>query len=381
MDIQPDDRVILGGMAGPTTDSALVAVRLEDDGNLDPSFAEAGVATVDLGTSNDETKVVRMLADGRILLAAERRDPSGGTVAAGLARLLPSGLLDASFGTGGIELIDEGADRDIINGAVVLADGSVRVSGQHRQPTSIFDLQVRGLLSDGAPDPSFGAGGVMSIDWFGSEEFGGCIIAGPEGTLLVPGDAYRTGPSFDFALARVLADGSLDPTFADSHNLPGRIATDFYGDSDFCNAVAPQAGGKSVCGGYATGPDGRHFALAHYLASGALDPMFADQGKLVIAMGTDDEIRSLVSLADGRLVCGGGAVNAQGDRDFAVALLTRDGVLDESFGVGGKALIDLSAGHDDAIHAMAVDSAGRLVAFGETSNGSDNDFAVIRLLL
>ncbi|MEK7705430.1 MAG: hypothetical protein AAB426_10760 [Myxococcota bacterium] len=382
MDIQPDGRIVMGGMAGPATDSALVAVRLDHDGNLDPAFGEAGVAWVDLDAWNDETKVVRALADGRLLLAGLRTQPSGAPTTTGAARLLPSGLLDAEFGDAGIELFDEGSDIDIANGAVVLGDGALRLAGQWRpNATSTCDLRVRGLLADGAPDPSFGAGVPVAIDWFGFDEFGGCVVAGPAGTLLVPGETYHGALSFDFAVARVLADGSLDPTFADTNNLPGRIATDFFGNADFCIAIALQSDGKIVCGGYATGPDGRHFALARYMPSGALDTAFADQGTLVIAMGTDDRISAIVSVPDGRLVCGGDGLNAQGDRDFAVAVLSRDGVLDESFGVGGKALLDLSAGYDDAIRAMAVDSLGRLVAFGETSNGANNDFAVIRLLL
>jgi len=384
MDLQPDGRIVFGGMSAPAAGGALGVIRLDVDGHLDPSFAAAGVALVHLDAGSDVTKVVRVLDGGRILLAGARTAVAGTPITTGLARLLPSGALDPAFGTAGIELIDAGAgaDIDIANGALGLANGGLRLAGQQRLPPSpTLNLFVRGLLAQGAPDPSFGAAGAVSIDWFGGDEFGGCVAEGPGGTLLVPGTALHDPHGFDFAVARLLAHGALDPSFIDANALPGRVATDFYDGDDFCAVVIVQAGGKIVCGGYATGPAGRHSALVRYLPSGALDPSFGDGGKLVVAMGADDEVLTLVSLRDGRLVSGGSARNARGDRDFAIAVLSQDGVLDASFGSGGKALLDLSAGRDDGIYALALDALGRLVAFGQTSNGANNDFAVLRLLL
>jgi len=51
--------------------------------------------------------------------------------------------------------------------------------------------------------------------------------------------------------------------------------------------------------------------------------------------------------------------------------------LDPAFGENGIVLTDIRNG-DDHAYALTIQPDGKIVAAGNTNNGSDNDFAIIR---
>src|SRR5262249_36161184 len=54
------------------------------------------------------------------------------------------------------------------------------------------------------------------------------------------------------------------------------------------------------------------------------------------------------------------------------------GRLDSTFGVDGKVITDFGSGGDDFARAIAIQSDGRIVAAGQSSNGTDDDVALAR---
>jgi uncharacterized delta-60 repeat protein len=386
LDVQPDGRIVFGGIGGSATDSDFVAVRLTEAGQLDPTFGGgAGMAVVDLGTPQDTLEFVRLRANGNILLAGS----SGASVASqapSAVQLKPDGTRDLAFGSGGQRIMQTGYAFSIINGGLVLADGRLRFGGQGRKTdSSPWDLLVLGLASDGADDPSFlGASGLVAIDFFGSDEFGGSVVGTPGSRMLVSGSTFSTVTGgFDFALARVGEDGAPDPAFGTGAPL-GRVSTDFAGATDRCAVVAQQPDGKVLCAGLSTDAAGKEdFALARYLPDGSLDLSFgspARNGKAVIDMGGVIEVmRSLVVLPDGRIVCGGTSQTPRGDTDLALCVLSADGLPDPRVGVAGKVFIDVKGGQDDTLHGLALDGQGRILGLADT-RGASSDFVVIRLI-
>ena len=63
--------------------------------------------------------------------------------------------------------------------------------------------------------------------------------------------------------------------------------------------------------------------------------------------------------------------------DFALIRYYPNGTLDPSFGEGGKVMTDIRNG-DDQANAIAIQTDGKIVAAGNSNNGSSNDFAIIR---
>ena len=96
--LDPAGKAMLGGVVGGTN---MGTIRLTASGALDPTFGAAGLATTDFDNRNDEGNVLFVQPDGSILVAgtASNGIPTDGRIA--VARHLPDGALDGTFGSGG----------------------------------------------------------------------------------------------------------------------------------------------------------------------------------------------------------------------------------------------------------------------------------------
>ena len=108
--IQSDGKIVLGGFAqvSATGDFDFAAARLTTDGELDTSFSTDGKKTIPFnqgGSDNDIANGVVIQTDGKIVLFghALRTDPANTDFA--VARLDEDGQLDTSFATGGLKTV------------------------------------------------------------------------------------------------------------------------------------------------------------------------------------------------------------------------------------------------------------------------------------
>jgi uncharacterized delta-60 repeat protein len=130
----------------------------------------------------------------------------------GLVRLLPDGTLDTSFGGDGIVSSDFGAIETGFS-VILLPDGRLVVAGARTlmaTPTSPVDIALARYLPDGSVDTTFGTGGVV-IASMSPVEWATQLMRLPDGKLLAAGSIFRK--KGDFLLARFLPDGVLDTTF------------------------------------------------------------------------------------------------------------------------------------------------------------------------
>ncbi|MEJ7665423.1 MAG: FG-GAP-like repeat-containing protein [Hymenobacter sp.] len=67
------------------------------------------------------------------------------------------------------------------------------------------------------------------------------------------------------------------------------------------------------------------------------------------------------------------------DYDFAVVRYNTNGSLDTSFNGTGKVITPIGSSGDRA-SSVAIQPDGKIVAAGQSSNGSDHDFALVRYL-
>ena len=211
----------------------------------------------------------------------------------------------------------------------------------------------------------------------------------PDGKLVLAG--YCNGPAnLDFCAARLMPDGSLDPTFIGPNgNGSGKVIFDVGNASDFVSAVAVQPDGKIVMAGSCSNGSNSDFCLARLNIDGSFDTSFngpggAGSGKFLVPIGaSDDYITAMVLQPDGKIVvvgyCFVGGIN-----NFCTARLTVNGSLDASFAGpggngGGKFIFAVGSSNDYAL-AVARHSSGEIViAGGCVSAMSDVDFCVARL--
>jgi len=102
--------------------------------------------------------------------------------------------------------------------------------------------------------------------------------------IVVAGFAVdSSGRSYDFALVRHNADGSLDTSFNDG----GKVTTPIGNGDARCEAIALQKDGKIVAAGWASNGEDNDFAVVRYNSGGKLDTSFNSTGKVTTAVGTN----------------------------------------------------------------------------------------------
>ena len=184
----------------------------------------------------------------------------------------------------------------------------------------------------------------------------------------------EVGLSPDFALARYNANGSLDNAFGSF----GRVATDIAsGSQDAAIGMVLQPDGKIVTAGYAViNTSSAQIALVRYNSNGTLDPTFGTNGKVTTSIGLAISYGfSLALQTDGKMIVAGAALIGA-SAEFAAARYRTDGSLDDSYGFGGKVVVDFGDNGANLAYTVALDSMSRAVIAGD-ANGV---FGVARLL-
>jgi uncharacterized delta-60 repeat protein len=194
-DVTPDGKVVLVGQAAvglgpypngrpyfPSPIYKGVMVRLNPDGNLDPTFGSGGRLVDPLGQSSS-LSAVRVLPTGQYLVAGNGGDPYGGVA----GRVNPDGTLDATYGSAGV-------GRAVDGKPAILPDGRVVFSGSIISPGT-----VNRLTQGGQVDPGFGSSRETSVS-----AFAGPGSADPAGRPLL--FAAPAGSTTSSTVARLLGD-------------------------------------------------------------------------------------------------------------------------------------------------------------------------------
>ena len=243
--VQPDGKIVVAGFATNASgvDSDFALVRYNPDGSLDTTFGTGGIVTTDLGTQDDDARAVAIQPDGKIVVVGNTSDNIA------LARYKPDGSLDPTFGSAGVTISALGTN--VANGVALTSNGGIRIAG-----TRGGDFMVAGFDANGALDPTFGSGGVVTTDISGGDDFAEDLTVDAAGRIIVVGRA-TSSTILDMALARYTADGTLDTTFATN----GIITADFHGRGEFGEDVAVDSQGRIVAAGYTANGADIEFAL------------------------------------------------------------------------------------------------------------------------
>lgn len=197
----------------------------------------------------------------------------------------------------------------------------IKILAAARVPSTVasnFDFALFRYDADGSLDSTFGTGGKVTTDFgSGSDDVPAALALEPSGRVVVVGGSNAAGNG-DFALARFRSDGSLDSSFGTG----GRVLTGFdSGSSDRATAVSVQRDGHIVTAGGSNATGTFDFALARYKANGSLDPSFGSDGEVLTGFGTSGfDIASGVAIGPDRKIVAAGFSNANASDDFDFAL-------------------------------------------------------------
>jgi uncharacterized delta-60 repeat protein len=249
--VQPDGKIVVAGLAVGASgiDSDFAIVRYNADGTLDTSFGTGGVVTTDLGTRGDDVRAVAVQPDGRIVAAGSADEDIA------LARYLPDGELDGTFGHGGSTITDLGSD-DVANGVALTQAGDIVIAGFTLGPKVNRDFLLARYLADGNLDTTFGDRGTVKTDVGGGDDFAENLAVDAAGRIVLVGRA--TSPTIlDLAVIRYQPDGTLDAGFEGD----GILTADFHGRGEFGQDLAIDGDGRIVAAGYTANGSDTEFAL------------------------------------------------------------------------------------------------------------------------
>ncbi|HYV93556.1 MAG TPA: T9SS type A sorting domain-containing protein [Chitinophagales bacterium] len=316
--IQTDGKIVVCG----TMDHEFLVARYNSNGTPDNSFGASGKTVVDMSPGNAYGNIAFDLAiqpDGKIIAAGYSSPVYDDDFA--LIRLNSDGTLDNTFSGDGMLNADLGGN-EYGNALALQPDGKIIMVGNQLNNSS--DVAVARFNADGTFDNTFGNGGIVITDVFGSDDEGTNVLVQDDGKILVIGDAYNTTALIDLLLIRYNADGTPDNTFGGGDG----IATSDVMNNAYAwgTAAVIQPDGKIVATGYRSPPNSfaYDFGTARFSADGILDPTFGTNGWVVTDVGTQDNQAYDVALQDDGKVVIAGVANILGDEDFVVVRYIND---------------------------------------------------------
>jgi hypothetical protein len=285
-----------------------------------------------------------------------------------------AGNLDPSFGAGGKITTDFFGDRDRANAMALQSDGKIVVAGSALN-MGMGDFALARYNPDGSLDMSFGVAGKVTTDFFGFFDEARAVAIQSDGKIVAAGVTFSNDTFTDLALARYNSDGSLDTSFGTA----GKVTLGFPMTNERANAVALQGNGKILVAGVLfTNTLSANFLIARYNSDGSLDTTFGTAGQVSTDfLHNADEANALVLQSDGKIVAAGYARDISLGPQFALARYKGDGSLDTTFGMAGKVVtyyLITRVAYDYEIKSVALQSDGKIVAAGFLTSPSFGPF-------
>ena len=413
--IQSDGKIVLGGAAN----SDFGLVRFNTDGSLDTTFDGDGKVTTNINGS-DQIFGLAQRSDGTIVAAGTG---NGGLA---LARYTSQGALDVSFDGDGKATFSI-ASSSQINAISLQSDEKIVFAGTSSDSLNAGDVVFGRFNSNGSIDTTFNGvgygskgitpgsaritsslqlsdgrvllGGFLveinsniagrravwrlladgSLDTSfgtGGVSLGTSLLQTAVSSLLVQGDGkILVLDSTQSRVTRLNADGSVDTSFGAGGTLA--FVPTYFTSPNGASSMALLGDGKILIAGAKlnSGTSLNEFAVVRVTSAGAIDTTFDSDGLVTIDVGAGADFgRTIAVQSDGKVLVGGYASNGTND-DFALVRLNADGTLDTSFGGTGKVVKALGSGADQA-RSMVLQDDGKIVLAGQSSS----DFGLVRFL-
>ena len=338
----------VGRWSGPNLDGPLWSLDVQDD---DAIVFGGGVEYCYFGCYYLSDFTDRLLPDGTIdpgFAAASLAETvvydtalqgDGKVVAVGTVgspgsrlqayRLLPNGSLDAGFGVGGrVVVADKDGSTTSGSSVIVDPDGRIVVAGRRGS-----GLLVARLLADGALDPAFGIGGVHVGSATGNVN---SSLSYRARVVRAPGGGYRVMANVgaDCAVVGLTQAGVLDAGFG---NAGVAVVARVNSNPVTCSSMAIDATGRLLLGGKSPGAGGSNGHVARMLANGTQDPGFS----AAPIPAQFSEVTALTVGPTGSIFVAGR--ERTGFAGATVVRMLADGALDPLYGRAGSSRIELNA--------------------------------------
>ncbi len=309
--LQPDGKIVVAGFCRGASNDDFCLARYQANGTLDPSFNSTGKVISPIASSKDVGKAIALQPDGKIVVAGHCLNGSNWDFC--LARYLVNGALDLSFNTTGKVISHIGSSPNYVFTIALHPDGKIAVAG-YCWNGSNYDVCLARYLPNGTLDASFGSSGKV-ISHIDSYSRGGNAIAlQSDGKIVFAGNCLN-GSNWDFCLARYLANGMPDAGFGSD----GKAISPIRSSDDLAFAIALQPDGKMVVAGYCGVHTKYNLCVARHKSDGTLDTSFGKGGTVISPIGTVDGRYQAIALQPDDKIVLAGFCSSDRTYDFCLA--------------------------------------------------------------
>ncbi len=305
--LQPDGKIIAIGRSDSFTTFSISVARYLPNGLHDSSFATNGQLLLPQATYGSAIAAA-LQPDGKIIIAGSHNG-------FGLLRLTSNGIIDNNFGTNGfVSMFIGTANYGGGQAVAVQADGKILIGGSSYHNT-FYWAAIGRFNIDGSIDNSFGTNGIAEYSMRGYYDEINCIVIQPDGKIICSGNSTINASGGNpattaFMILRLDTTGQMDNTF----NSTGQLIKSIGNRTDKCYQSILQNDGKIIVGGYSTNANiNIDFAVCRLLANGTDDNTFGGNGFVTSNINQNssnfnDYGQSMCMQPDGKIVLAGYSV-------------------------------------------------------------------------
>lgn len=373
--LQTDGKIVVAGNTVAGTIEDFLVIRYNTDGSIDISFGNNGFCVIDFGNTIECAYGIDIQSDNKIVVCGYTELDSDHHERFATMRLNSDGSLDSTFNLTGKRIDVIGFDNYAYDRKAydveVQSDGTIIVGG-----TSNEDYAFIKYSSDGTPFSAFGGNGKVEYDLngnYGEEAY--TISITDDNKIFAGGSSYRVCTT-EIGIIRLNSDGSIDNSFG----WNGQLIADFNNGSEYALAMELQADGKILTAGFHKDTSGHYdIEVIRYTQDGDIDNTFGTNGFVVHDFGYDESKAFAIAIEDNGDIIVAGSFGSSSQFSVGLVRFKTDGTLDNSFGVNGIIVSDITSSSRDRIRALLIQPDGKYLAAGYAVTNSF-DFLVLRYL-
>ncbi|MCO5187605.1 MAG: hypothetical protein M9941_06485 [Anaerolineae bacterium] len=382
--------VVVGLVTNGDGTTDLLLIRYRENGTLDTTFGSGGKV---ISTLMDAGNGIAIRQDGKIVVAGYKQ--VGANTQFAVARFNSNGSPDTSFGTNGVTLTPVGSGDAVAHGIYLQLDEQIVVAGSSENASQ--DMAIIRYSADGVLDSTFGTGGIVQVDFpLGLADVANGVVVQLDGKIVAAGATRTDRPreDEDFALVRLNTNGTLDTSFGSAGTglvqtpISKPNPTDNRNDGAF--AVTIQSDGKIVAAGYSEINQWTVMvAVVRYLENGTLDTEdyggFANQADGYVQYNTGDNksiARGVSIQTDGKSVVfttAEASTSASINVGFIVMRLELNGMFDFGF-KNGYLVVDLPDAERESAYGVALQRDGKIVVTGLSEFSGETRTTTMRVI-
>ena len=264
--VDNNNNIIFSGTVGQQQDYNIVLARYLSNGQIDLSFGVNGYVLTDF-SGNDSSQAFSVQVDlcDNIVVAGLDTDSNGNNNYA-LAKFLPTGMIDLSFGNQGFIVSDfSGNDNSVALSLAIDQQNNIIVAGSNNDSYAFSKYSASGDLIVTI---------VTNFGYYNDYSAAFSVAIDQQNNIIIGGIQNDNYSSSNYALAKYDQNGDIITSFGDN----GTIIADFSGN-DYSSglSVVVDLQNNIIIGGFSNG----YYALAKYNQNGVLDTTFGNGGSII----------------------------------------------------------------------------------------------------